>query len=640
MIRSSVILPFTILVALGAGEPVQNRAPLQPNALVQLPLTSVKPKGWLLNQLRTQAHGLSGHLDEFWPDLRDSAWLGKSGEGWERGPYYTDGLVPLAYLLDDPDLIAKANRWVAWTLDHQRKDGGIGPEKNKDWWPNMIYLKALTQYAEATGDARVLPFMQRYFHYQLEKMNDEPLKSWAAYRWQDEVLSVIWAYNRSGDPKLLELVQLLHKQGHDWKGQFANFPYKDKVNKDQLTLDTHVVNNAMALKTSPVWWVITGDKSDRDGTYHQLSELDRYHLLPSGVHSGDEHYAGRNPTQGTELCAVVEAMFSLEEMLAILGDPALGDREEKIAFNALPGAFSGDMWAHQYDQQSNQVKASVEPRPWTNNKPDSNVFGLEPNFGCCTANYHQGLPKFTANLWMAAPDHGLAAAFYAPSEVRTVVGNGVKITITEDTGYPFRDTIQLAVQPEKTVAFPLLLRIPAWAESPVITVNGAAVSGAKAGSFFTLSRTWNPGDRVALKFPMNVRAGRWYHDSVALERGPLVYSLKIGEEWKKIRDLDPAADWEVDPTTDWNYALQINAKNPGKSVQVVEKPIGNLPFTPAGAPVELHVKGRKLPDWKLDGGNAGSLPQSPVRSRQPLENLTLIPYGSAKLRITEFPVLR
>ena len=124
--------------------------------------------------------------------------------------------------------------------------------------------------------------------------------------------------------------------------------------------------------------------------------MDRYHLLPSGVHSGDEHMAGLNPSQGTELCAVVEGMFSVEHLIAILGEPALSDRLEKIAFNALPGAFDGDMWAHQYDQQPNQVLCSLRARHWTTNGPEANLFGLEPNFGCCTSNFHQGWPKLVS----------------------------------------------------------------------------------------------------------------------------------------------------------------------------------------------------------------------------------------------------
>src|ERR1041384_405226 len=125
--------PLLWLVTAGTLIAAPNRAPLQPNAFQPLPLTSVMPKGWLLDQLRLQAQGLSGHLDEFWPDLGpNSAWLGGSGEGWERGPYFLDGLVPLAYLTKDVALIAKVRKWMDWTLDHQRADGWLGPVKNTD----------------------------------------------------------------------------------------------------------------------------------------------------------------------------------------------------------------------------------------------------------------------------------------------------------------------------------------------------------------------------------------------------------------------------------------------------------------------------------------------------------------------------
>lgn len=626
---------------------VPNRAPLASNAFNLLPLTSVKPKGWLRRQLEIQATGLGGHLDEFWPDLGpQSAWLGGSGEGWERGPYFLDGLLPLAYLLDDPKLKAKAQHWIEWTLNNQRPDGAIGPPKNTDWWPNMIMLKVLTQYHEASGDRRVLPFMTRYFAYQASKMAEVPLKEWAIYRWQDEVLSVLWLYNRTGDTKLLDLAKRLHEHGFDWQGQFANFRYTDKVTKVDAQLNTHGVNNAMALKASAVWSLVSGSAADRAAARHQLETMDRHHLLPSGVHSGDEHLAGRNPSQGTELCAVVEGMFSVEHLLAVLGEPALGDRLEKMAYNALPGTFDGDMWAHQYDQQSNQVVCSLGPRHWTTNGPEANIFGLEPHFGCCTANFHQGWPKLVSSLWMATPDGGLVAAAYAPSEVRTTVSGGVGVTVTEDTDYPFRETIHLTLTPARDVAFPLLLRVPAWAEGAEITVNDTAQPGVRAGSFHRVERMWKPGDRVQLRLPMRVRASHWFNESTALERGPLVFSLKIGEDWRQLTQgmekpaRSPAKDWEVHPTTPWNYGLAITDVAAPPGIEVEEKPIGPTPFSPAGAPVELRVKGRRLPQWVLVEGSAAPPPTSPAASASPLETLTLIPYGSAKLRITAFPRVR
>ena len=252
---------------LPAVAPVKNRAPLAEGAFYRLPLGAVKPRGWLLDQLRIQSEGITGHLDEFWPDVgSNSAWLGGAGEGWERGPYYLDGLVPLAYLLDDPRLIAKVHPWMEWTLTHQRADGGIGPEKNTDWWPIMVMLKALTQYQEATGDPRVVPVMQKYFAYQAGMLDSLPLKSWAIYRWQDELASIIWLYNRTGDEKLLDLARRLKGQGFDWPQLFTNFPFMGKVTHEQAKHDSHGVNNAMGLKTAALWYLMSKQSADREET--------------------------------------------------------------------------------------------------------------------------------------------------------------------------------------------------------------------------------------------------------------------------------------------------------------------------------------------------------------------------------------
>lgn len=620
--------------------PVKNREPLASTPYVLLPLTSVKPQGWLRRQLEIQAGGLSGHIEEVWPDLGpNSGWLGGTGESWERGPYYLDGLVPLAYLLNDQVLIARARKWVEWTVDHQRVDGSIGPEKNRDWWPRFVILKVLTQYQEATGDPRIIPLMKRYFAYQASRLDAEPLKEWATVRWQDEALSVIWLYNRTGDPSLLALIRKLRSQGYYWPNLFEDFKplYQGKVTGKDRSLLSHGVNNAQGLKTAAVWWQLSKDQSDLDGLYNQFRVLDRYHLQPGGVHSADEHFAGLEPTQGTELCAVLEAMFSIEHIVATTGDAGFGDRLEKIAYNAQPATFTKDMWQHQYDQQANQVLVSVAKREWSDNTETSNLFGLEPHFGCCTANMHQGWPKFVANLWMGTKDDGLAAIAYGPSEVTAPVRGGVVATIREETEYPFRESVRFTVSPSKATAFPIELRIPAWAEGVEVKVNGKPISGVRAGSFFKIERKWKRGDRIEAKFPMQVRVSRGLRDSVTVQRGPLVYSLRIGERWTTVKDRPMVPDLGVSPTTPWNYGLVLDSADPAKSFEVEERTVGDYPFSAEGAPVLLKAKARRIPEWQIVNDSAGPVPQSPVKSAGPVETVVLIPYGSAKLRITAFP---
>ncbi len=633
---------------------VKNRAPLAPSVFHFLPLGSIQPAGWLRLQLRTQADGLSGHLDETWADVGpDSGWLGGKGESWERGPYYLDGLVPLAHLLNDAPLKAKAQRYIDWTLDHQAPNGMIGPTSNDDWWPRFVMLKALTQYQEFTGDSRVIPVMDKYLRYQLSQLPQKPLHDWSKFRWQDELLSVLWLYNRTGSSYLLELAQLLRKQGYDWMAQFADFQYTQRITAEYIKLEkgeglkdlalaTHGVNNGQAIKTGPVWSQVSGSGADRDAVLRMISELNKYHGLPNGMFSCDEHLAGLDPSQGSELCTVVEYMFSLEHSLAIVGDPTLGDRLEQLAFNALPGTFTDDMWAHQYNQEPNQVECSLHRKPWTTDGPESNLYGLEPNFGCCAANFHQGWPKFVASLFMlsgaqddAAKD-GLVAAVYAPCEVRTEV-RGVAVHIVEETGYPFQASVRFTVNPAMPVSFPLQFRIPAWAAGTTIHVNGQSAPVSEPGSFASVDRTWKAGDRVEIRFPMTPRVSRWFHDSIAIERGPLVFSHNVGESWVKLRDRGMTADWQVYPTSQWNYALNVDADAPAKSITVSESEVGEGPFTSRRTPVRLSVKGRKLNDWRAEDGVANPLPQSPVVSDEPEETITLIPYAAAKLRITAFP---
>jgi hypothetical protein len=597
-----------------------------------------------------QANGLGGHLDEIWPDVgSNSGWLGGTGESWERGPYFVDGLVPLAWQLGDARLKAKAQKYIDWTLTHQAPNGFIGPASNADWWPRMVMLKALAQYQEVTGDPRVIPVLTRYFHYQLQTLPTRPLADWGKFRWQDNALVVIWLYNRIGHPELLDLIRLLHQQGFDWQANFANFQYKERVTRefiklnsggglDDLALATHGVNNAQAFKAAPVWWLVSKHESDRRGFQEMQSTLDEYHGLPNGMFSCDEHLAGRNPSQGTELCTVVEAMFSLEQSLAILGDPAIGDRLELIAFNALPGTFTDDMWAHQYNQEPNQVEASLHRKPWTTDGPESNIYGLEPNFGCCTANFHQGWPKFTASLWMATHDDGLAAVAYSPCDVRTIVQD-TPVTVTEETDYPFRDIVRITVDPVKHVTFPLRLRIPAWAGNGVsLAVNGKLQPVPVAGSFAELRRTWQPGDRVELRLPMRPTATRGYNNSLSLSRGALLFSYPIGEDWVKLRDRKMASDWQVFPNSQWNYGLAIN-EHAVAGLNVEERPIGTVPFGLKETSVSLRVNARKLPAWRAIDGVADPVPESPAASSQANEQITLVPYAAAKLRITAFPEL-
>jgi DUF1680 family protein len=621
---------------------VRDDPELEPSAFTPLPLGAVTPRGWLREQLEIQAESLTGNIDEIWEDLADNAWLGGERDGWERGPYYADGLVPLAHLLDDDDLLAKADRWVEGFLDSQDDDGWFRPTQvwaavdPADPWPRFVICKVLRQHYEATGDERALTAVESFAASLMENPDDWSIGDWAEMRWMDLAVTLHWLHGQTGERWLLDLVELLAGRGFAWSEHFGDFEYKRKQDEEPL-METHVVNNAMGVKAPAVRYRQSGDDAHRQAVYDGIENLDRFHGQTTGVFTGDEHFSGKNPSQGTELCAVVEYMYALEYLTATLGDPAFGDRLERVAYNALPATFTPDMWAHQYDQQANQVICTVAERDWTNG-PEANIFGQTPHFGCCHANFHQGWPKFAADLWMRSPDDGLAAAAYGPCEVTTTLDSGQDVRVVEETDYPFEDEVRFEVDVESGTSVPLYLRIPEWAEQPSVTVCGERQS-AKPGTYHAVERPWQSGDEVSVSLSPGLTAERRYNGSVALSRGPLVFSLPVDSERKQVGGTPPAADWEYYPTESWNYAIDVDTTEPSRSVGLEQQSPGEVPFDPDDPPVRLTVDGAPVPEWGIEDNWAGEIRHSPTRTPHELESVTLVPYGSTMLRVTEFPLL-
>ena len=663
------LLLCSSILQLEAQPYVNNKAPLVKKPYMELPLGSIKPHGWLKEMLVRQKIGATGQLDKLYPLVmgKRNGWLGGDGDQWERGPYWIDGLLPLAYILDDAELKAKVQPWIEWAIKSQTADGYFGPSKDfepekglqrnnsRDWWPKMVMLKVLQQYYSATGDQRVVKLMDNYFRYQLKTLPEKPLGNWtfwAEYRSADNLQAVYWLYNLTGEKYLLELGKLLHKQGYDFTDMFLNRDDLSRINT------IHGVNLAQGIKEPVIYSQQDPDKKYLTAVKKALADIRQFNGQPQGMYGADEALHGNNPTQGSELCSAVELMFSLEKMMEITGNLQFADHLERIAFNALPTQASDDYMTRQYFQQANQVKISRDIHNFDINHGETDiVFGLLTGYPCCTSNMHQGWPKFTQNLWYGTPDKGIAALIYSPSEVRAKVADGTEVKITEETDYPFGETIKFTIslpKGRKNVDFPFHLKIPSWAREAFILVNGKTWEGElSTNSIEIISRAWKSGDVVELKLPMQVETSTWYENAMAVERGPLVYALKVEEQWTKKEVTDDKFRYgeeffEVNALTPWNYGILDFPKDKTQEVfKIVTKDTKHAyPWNLKNAPIEIKVKGKQIPTWTMYNNMAGPQPYSRIiygmasYNSEPETELTLVPYGCTTLRISEFPVIR
>ena len=609
-----------------------------------LPMTKVKPTGWLLNQLKIQADSLSGQLDKFWPDIKDSKWIGGEAEGWERMPYWLDGFIPLAFLLDDEDMKSRAVTYMQAIMDNQCDDGWLCPTTKEergayDTWSFILILKVLVVYHDATEDPRVEEVVERALYSLDRHIDSHTLFGWAQTRWFEALIAICWLYERTGEGWLIKLATKLKSQGFDWQALYKNWPYEEHEVRFRWSFMSHVVNNAMAQKCGALLWRMSGEESDKAFSQTMDDMLEKYHGMVTGMFSGDECLAGKEPIQGSELCAVVEYMYSLEQVMAITGESQFGDRLERVTYNALPATFSPDMWTHQYVQQVNQVQCSTEEdRVFFTVGKDANLFGLEPNFGCCTANLSQGWPKFAASLFMRSEDT-LAVAAYAPCAMHTEI-DGVGVAMEVVTDYPFKDKVTVKVKTDQSVNFKLKLRIPSWCASPTAVCDGKLA--VVAGGYFVFDGPWSGDSAIELTFPMEAKLVSRPNNLYAITRGPLVYTLPIGENWVQInKDMlgreYPHCDYEVYPTTNWNYGLCVDDQAVSNLI-FDEKAVGDCPFSPEGAPIKVEVQGKKV-EWSMENGSAKAVPEM-TWVEDACETLRLIPYGCTTLRMTEMPLIK
>ncbi|SFD26553.1 Beta-L-arabinofuranosidase, GH127 [Chitinophaga sp. CF118] len=638
-----------------------NRAPLQKEYFTKLPITSVTPKGWVRKALEMQRDGLTGNLGEIsiWLSKTDNAWLNKKGKGkygWEELPYWLKGYANIGYVLQNDHMIKEAKFWLNAVLNNQRNNGDFGPnvekgEGKRDLWTNMPMLWCLQSYYEYSKDPRVIKLMTKYFKWQLSIPDDKFLEDyWENSRGGDNMYSVYWLYNHTGDKFLLDLATKIDKNTANWR-QPNNLP------------NWHNVNVAECFREPAQYYQQSGNLIDINATYNNFKIIrNKYGQVPGGMFGADENAREGydDPRQAVETCGLVEQITSDNMLLGITGDPFWADNAEDVAFNIFSAAFTPDYRALRYLTAPNMVVSDSK-----NHSPgiaNEGPFLMMNPFSsrCCQHNHSAGWVYYSEYSWMATPDNGIAAQLYFENEVQAKVGNGTVVTLSQQTKYPFDDQVELTLSTPKTVSFPLYLRIPSWCKNPALKINGKVIAlVSNTNGYIKISNTWKNGDKISLQLPMELTVRKWERNknSVSVNYGPLTYSLLIQENyiqqdskataigdsrWQEGADPRKWPSFEIKAGSDWNYGLLINEKDPASSFKVIRKswPAGNDPFTNATAPIIIKAQGKKITGWGIDQyGLAAVLPQSPVNTTEPATELTLIPMGGARLRISSFPVV-
>ena len=651
------------------AKPVFRRAPLMEVPFAPLPLGAIRPEGWLRAQLALQAEALRDALSARWPDLTggDGAWRAPVEADWPLDVALLATALPLGYLLEDAAWIQASQRRMAWAMQAQRQDGCLPPiiddsddsdgsdDDDGAWCARAALMQLLQQYYVATADKRALSHMLRYGKYAWERLQERPLGIKASARAGELLQPVLWLYRMTEKRFLLELSRALRAQGVDWTAFCHTMPYKTPIGKHlpweilrremqkeeqekgqesdedrrqyhaQVYQQAHAVNLAMGLKTPALVAQCTGGIKHAEAFDVGYAKLMRHHGFANGLFSGDDLLSGASPSQGTMSTAIGELMSTLEVLLASTGTASHGDVLEKLAFNALPAAYTADMRAWQRVQQPNQIDITTPKHCWYSAESGAGTFACDLA-DAELASLHHGFARFAASLWMASKDGGLAAMSFAPCSVRARAGGGT-VRVDVQTAYPFDGAVTLRVRVRKELSFPLHLRIPAWAEGATLAVQGEDKEEeheCRPGAFAVIHRTWKPGDTVTLQLPMRVALSEWYHRSGALCRGPLVLAHAAG--------VGKAQHWPEGAEKPWAYALL-----PEEGSVVRCDPAQASPFG-CGLPLTVEVKAVPLPEWHAKGGVAEAPAIGVEGDPARVVTLRLAPYGATVLRVCQFPI--
>ncbi|KAK3318772.1 hypothetical protein B0H66DRAFT_497544 [Apodospora peruviana] len=679
---AAVVLTYLYVTVIRAAQ----SQTLLPWTFSPLPVGSVLPKGWILGEMQTMAEGLAGHEHDFYVYVNESRWLYPQGEGGvdysdlnEALPYWFNGLVPLAYLLDDARLKGQVHSVAETVLSLQTEDGWLGPEKpeGRNFWARAPMFLGLTQLVEAnsTWEEPVIGALRKFMGLANKMLHNNgeghaicpPAFEcyWGQTRAHDLIISIQWLlekYPSSQDTLLWDNMDMLYGLSkYKWVDFYQPGVYP-RVVADPTTSNPqfpylHGVNAGQGLKASAVVRRFSHDESLVEASMRAVNWTFQYHGAPSGTILGDEIERDLAPYMGSELCTAVETGYSLAYLYHALGTNYYADRAELVIYNAMPVMMTGDMWAHQYMDQPNGPWATFNKKDITQpNGPylfttahsgAATTFGLEPQYPCCTVNHPQGYPKFVTHSWGLVGDNGLAHILLGPSKVETSFA-----TIECDTAYPFDNTLTYTITSDK--GFDLFVRVPSWYDPDKSSIGGR-VSALQPDAETGLHKISIPSGTitatVTYKIGATIRTEPRANNTVAVYYGNLLYALDVGftnessyphayyESQGPGLDYLPfpqARDYYVSWSKPWSVAIDpstLQYFGMGQDA-ALPKPI----FEYGAPPTYISVQGCEIA-WALHLGAAPGLVPANRTCVGEKNTYKLIPYGSAKVHMSELPTV-
>ena len=669
--RNSIVLLLALALSFSAG--AQTFTVYEDGLL-----DDITPEGWLKIFLDAQRDGMTGKPESMSYPYDSNLWDGEIvrntesyGSDWwryEQTAYYTDGLLRLAYLLDDPDLMQKAEAGIKYTLSHPDSTGRLphATFRKASMWPMAVFWRAIKAYYDKTHDEQIPKILERhYLSYPAQEIE----------KWRNIVSleGMLWTYGKTGNKELLERSRMAW--GH---GRFGDLT--PEACMSEMTPFMHGVTFCEELKLPLLLYSYTTERYYLDAALNAYKVMERDNMLPDGVHSSAEALLGNgNVINSHETCDVSDLTWTMGYFMQVTGDAEWADRIEKAVFNAGMGSVTDDFKALQYFSSVNQFRLTGDSNhngffhgsTWMAYRPTHQT-------ECCAGNVHRFMPNYVGRMWLRSEDDGIVAAMYGPSKLDFTTEAGVNITISEETDYPYDGKILFRISADKPVAFDFSYRIPGWADGASVKLGKKKLDASYTvkGQFHRVNvkvgrkpvvleldlpmepqlKTLGVGcfayDEVSENYfkrgggvePTSVRNSSVEASeeavvdvqSVYVQRGPLLYSYAIAqdktEDTKVYENMngkvpgDPSFKcWSIEPAGDWNYAVDITEE---------------VKLEYADGKVRIPTK--KI-EWELEEGRYTPRVPSPEDVKvlsDKIEYLELVPYGGTELRLTVFPVIR